>query len=134
MVLTLPNLPLFPEAARGQTAIGITGVWCGDLVEGEAYTQPLRELGTPLVDLSGLWPYLALQSANDAFFPPHVQRHYWKSIDMPELTDAAIAQFAAHAATRSNPAEHPRDLGAAGDHQAPLRPGQSVPDECEYQP
>jgi FAD/FMN-containing dehydrogenase len=101
VILTVPDLPLFPEAACGQAVVGITGVWCGDLAAGEAYTQPLRALGEPLVDLSGSWPYLALQSANDAFFPPHVDRHYWKSIDMPELADASIEQFAAHAATRS---------------------------------
>ena len=31
--------------------------------------QPLRELAEPLLDLSGPWPWLGLQSAFDPFFP-----------------------------------------------------------------
>jgi hypothetical protein len=40
--------------------------------------QPLRELATPLLDLSGQMPYAALQGAFDPFFPQG-WLYYWKS-------------------------------------------------------
>jgi hypothetical protein len=60
--------------------------------------QPLRELGEPLIDLSGPWPWLGLQSGFDALFPKG-GFYYWKSRALAELTDEAIdviADFGAH--------------------------------------
>ena len=51
--------------------------------------QPLRELATPLLDLSGPMPYTALQSAFDPFFPKG-RLYYWKSTYVHDLSDACI--------------------------------------------
>ena len=41
----------------------LAGMYSGDLETGEALMQPLREVATPVMDLSGRWPYLGLQGA-----------------------------------------------------------------------
>ena len=46
--------------------------------------QPLRELGEPVIDLSGPWPWLALQGGFDEFFP-RGGLYYWKSRALAEL-------------------------------------------------
>ena len=49
----------------------------GRLEEGEKVLQPLRSFGSPLVDLIGPMPYLALQTMLDGSFPPG-RLYYWK--------------------------------------------------------
>jgi hypothetical protein len=51
--------------------------------------QPLRELAEPLLDLSGPWPWLGLQSGFDALFPKG-GLYYWKSRALDELSQDAI--------------------------------------------
>ena len=51
---------------------------------------PLRELGTPLFDMSGPTPFTAVQSGFDPLFPRNALRAYWKSQYLDELSDAAI--------------------------------------------
>jgi FAD/FMN-containing dehydrogenase len=51
--------------------------------------QPLRELATPLLDLSQIEEYTALQTSFDAFFPVG-DLYYWKSMYVDTLSDAAI--------------------------------------------
>lgn len=87
---TIPDLPIFPEAARGRQVVGVLGVYCGDLETAEQYTRPMRELGTPLLDLSGPAPYLLVQSAWDAFYPHGELNYYWKSSHLSGMTDDVI--------------------------------------------
>ena len=61
--------------------------------------QPLRELGEPLIDLSGPWPWLGLQSGFDALFPKG-GLYYWKSRALAELTDDAIDEIVDYAERR----------------------------------
>ena len=65
--------------------------------------QPLRELGTPLFDMSAPTPYTAVQASFDPFFPRQGLRAYWKSQYLDELTDAAIEAIGARAADRPGP-------------------------------
>ena len=51
--------------------------------------RPLRELATPLVDMSGPVDYLDFQSSLDPFFPAG-RRYYWKALYLDGLSDAAI--------------------------------------------
>jgi FAD/FMN-containing dehydrogenase len=66
---TVPAMPDFPEEHHGKRAIIFGGVYTGPLEEGERITRPLREMGTPLLDLSGQMPWTTLQQAFDQFFP-----------------------------------------------------------------
>jgi hypothetical protein len=65
-------------------------VYAGPVEVGERLMQPLRELGPPLMDLSGPMPYTALQGAFDPFFP-RGRRYYWKSRYVDDMSDEAIA-------------------------------------------
>jgi hypothetical protein len=44
--------------------------WAGPLEEGEGVVRPLRALGTPLADLLGPIPYVALQQLVDPLYAP----------------------------------------------------------------
>ena len=89
LVWTLPDVELLPEPLRGTPYVGVAGMWAGDPEEGERATRALRELATPLLDMSGPVPYLEFQASLDPFFPQGVRR-YWKACYLPELSDAAI--------------------------------------------
>ena len=54
--------------------------------------QPLRELGDPIVDLSGVLPYVEAQSLLDEDYPKGA-RYYWKSINLTGLSEGALAQL-----------------------------------------
>jgi hypothetical protein len=74
-------------------------VHSGAFEEGEEAMRPLRELATPLLDLSGPIPYTAVQAAFDPFFPKGLL-YYWKSTYLDDLSDAAIASILQVAAER----------------------------------
>ena len=87
---TVPDVDAFPASARGQTVVGLPGVWCDDPISGENVTAPLRDLGPSLLDMSGTQAYLQIQSSWDALFPHGTAQYYWKSIHLNALADNAI--------------------------------------------
>jgi FAD/FMN-containing dehydrogenase len=89
-VWSLPEIEALPEALRGLPYVGVAGMWAGDPAEGERATRGLRELTTPLLDLSGPVPYLDFQRSLDPFFPDGVRR-YWKALYLDGFSDDAIA-------------------------------------------
>jgi FAD/FMN-containing dehydrogenase len=93
-----PHEP-FPAELHGTPAVVVAGAYAGPVEEGERVVQPLRELGQPLVDASGPWPWLGLQSGFDALFPKG-GFYYWKSRALAELSAAAIDDIAGFAARR----------------------------------
>jgi FAD/FMN-containing dehydrogenase len=92
----------FPAETHGKPVLIVAAVYSGSVEDGEPLVQPLRELATPLVDLSGPWPWPGLQSGFDALFPKG-QLYYWKSRGLAELSDAAIDEIADFAARRPTP-------------------------------
>ncbi|MGH2614315.1 MAG: FAD-binding oxidoreductase [Thermomicrobiales bacterium] len=100
MVLwSVPDDEHFPEELKRRPVVVIGTVYAGPGEEGERLMQPLRELATPLLDLSGPIPYTALQQAFDPFFPEG-RRYYWKSTYIDDLSDAAIRTMVAQAEAR----------------------------------
>jgi len=90
MVLwSVPDDEHFPEELRRRPIVVVAAVYIGSVEEGERVMQPLRELATPLMDLSGPIPYAALQAAFDPFFPEG-RLYYWKSTYVDDLSDKAI--------------------------------------------
>jgi FAD/FMN-containing dehydrogenase len=89
LVWTLPVVDELPEPLRGRPYVGVAGMWAGDPAEGERATRALRELATPLVDLSAPADYLEFQGSLDPFFPAG-RRYYWKALYLDGLSDAAI--------------------------------------------
>ncbi len=87
---TIPAAPDIPEEHHGKRALLLAGVHCGSLEEGERVIQPLRELGTPMVDMSGPIPYTAAQVAFDPFFPKGERQYYFKSSYLKNLDGDTI--------------------------------------------
>jgi FAD/FMN-containing dehydrogenase len=101
--LTFPANPELPEAIHDRPVVIVGGVYTGDVEEGMKATEPLRQLGTPLFDMSGPTPFVGVQTGFDALFPRGEIRAYWKSQYLAELTDEAIEVIAAKAADRPAP-------------------------------
>jgi hypothetical protein len=79
-----------PPPVHDQAVLIVGGVYAGDPEQGMAVLQPLRELATPLADISQPMPYRMVQSAFDGFFPRQQVHSYWKSTYVPELSDALV--------------------------------------------
>jgi len=90
-----PPLPFIPEDRHGEPFIAMVACWAGDLDQGEAALQPIRDLGPRVAEMVGPMPYPALNSAFDALIPPGLH-HYWKASFGKELTDDAIAAHLEH--------------------------------------
>ncbi len=88
-IWALPVIDELPEAMRGLSYVGVVGMWAGDPDEGERASMAIRELATPLLDLSGRVEYRDFQASLDAFFPSGVRR-YWKAIYLDGFSDAAV--------------------------------------------
>jgi FAD binding domain-containing protein/berberine-like enzyme len=103
VTITFPANPEMPEAVHDRPVAIIGGVYAGDVDEGLRVMQPLRELGTPLFDMSGPTPYTAVQQGFDPLFPRNQLQAYWKSQYLDELSDEAIDMIAGKAQDRPAP-------------------------------
>jgi FAD/FMN-containing dehydrogenase len=93
-----PPFPFLPEAYHGRKVVIMATFYAGEVAEGEAVLQPLRDLGDPIADAIGPTRYVDWQRAFDGLAPAGA-RHYWKSHNFDELTDAMIATFIAYGKT-----------------------------------
>ena len=89
LIWTLPVVDELPEQLRGRPYVGVAGMWAGDPADGERATRALRELATPLIDMSAPVGYLDFQRSLDPFFPAG-RRYYWKALYLDGLADSAI--------------------------------------------
>jgi FAD/FMN-containing dehydrogenase len=98
----LPPLPDLPAELHGAPVVILAGMYAGPAEEGERALEPLRRMGTPIVDMSGKATYVQAQAGFDEFFPT-TQRYYWKSLYLDGLGDDVIDAMVAIAATRPSP-------------------------------
>jgi len=96
-IWTVPSVAPFPEEAQGRRVMIITGLYAGPAEEGERVVQPLREFAAPLVDLSGVMPYVGVQQMFDPFLPKREQLYYFKSLNLDRLSDELIEVIAPRA-------------------------------------
>lgn len=101
-IWTLPDVEELPAELRGAAYVGVAGMWAGDPADGERACAPLRALGTPLVDMSGVMPYGDFQQSLDPYFPAGL-RYHWKALYLRELDDATIRLTAAWSERRPSP-------------------------------
>ena len=84
-----PDLPIIPRQLVGQLVVGVVACYCGDVAEGERVVQPLKEFGSPVLDLCVPKPYLAHQKMLDPSFR-HGWWYYVRSCDVAALTDDVV--------------------------------------------
>lgn len=87
-VAVLLPAPFLPDFLHFKKVIMVVALYNGDVQLGEAATQPLRQLATPIVDQSGVMPFLQLQQKLDVMTPPRVNC-YGTSLYFDDLTPAA---------------------------------------------
>jgi FAD/FMN-containing dehydrogenase len=85
----VPHADVFPHEIHGTPFVGILGMYAGNAAKGEDFMHPLREMATPLVDLSSRMPYTQAQTVYDEDYP-NGKRYYWKSTSLMQLSDEAI--------------------------------------------
>jgi FAD/FMN-containing dehydrogenase len=97
-----PPLPFLPRNVHGKQIVMVGACYAGAPDDGIDVVRPLKEFGSPIVDLLELKPYLALQSMFDPLVPPGWHR-YWKSVELPPLTEEAIDTLVEHAPAPTSP-------------------------------
>lgn len=97
-----PRVPFLPEDVYGQPVIAVVVCYAGSIEEGEEVVRPLKNLGSPLVDLLVPKPYTTHQSMFDATVP-HGWHYYWKSWDLQTLTDPVVEQLVSHSSRITSP-------------------------------
>ncbi|MGH2604718.1 MAG: FAD-binding oxidoreductase, partial [Dehalococcoidia bacterium] len=98
----MPPSPDFPPEWRDLPVELTNAVYAGPVEEGERALQPLRELGAPLLDLSGPQDYVDSQKAPDPLFPDGAL-YYWKSLYLDHLDGDLIDAIIAQASGRPTP-------------------------------
>jgi hypothetical protein len=120
---TVPAVDLMPREAWDQPFAGLIGPYCGPAEEGRRFMQPLRELGIPLVDLSGTMPFVEAQKLFDEDYPEG-KRYYWKSVYLNGLGDAEIDKLIDLAGRRPSAAST-LDVWLLGGALARKAPGET---------
>jgi FAD/FMN-containing dehydrogenase len=83
------------DAESGERVVAIAVCWPGEPGVGAEVLAPLRDLGTPIIDMIELMPYVDWQQAFEAEFPAG-RRYYWKSNLLRELDDGALEALVEH--------------------------------------
>lgn len=97
-----PPLPAIPAELHGKPVVIVAACYAGSVEEGEQVLRPLKEFGTPLLDLCQPKPFLAHQSMFDPSFP-RGWWYYFRSCNVAELTDEVIDITADHATRMTSP-------------------------------
>jgi len=100
---SVPTHPNFPEELHGIPVVIPAVIHIGDPEGAAESLQPMRELGEPILDLSGPIPYVDLQTAFDPLFVKGERQNYWKSLYLDSLDDDTIERVVRRARNRPDP-------------------------------
>jgi FAD/FMN-containing dehydrogenase len=119
-LLTCPPAPFLPQEWHGRPLVAVIGMHAGPAEAAERALRPLREIATPVADLFGPMPYVAMQSLIDPLWGPGAHS-YMKAGFMRGLDDEAIDTLVAqHASVTSPKTEmHVHHVGGAVARVAP---------------
>jgi len=81
-----PDLPVVPRDLVGKLVLGVVCCYAGDIAKGEKVVRPLKEFGSPVLDLCVPKPYLTHQMMFDPSFRPGWW-YYVRSCDVAEIND-----------------------------------------------
>jgi FAD/FMN-containing dehydrogenase len=90
-----PALAGVPAEMHGRPIVSIVCFWAGSVEEGEKAVRPLKQFGSPLLDLCAPKPYLQHQAMFDPAFVPH-RWYYHRACDVAELSDEVIDTTVEH--------------------------------------
>jgi FAD/FMN-containing dehydrogenase len=99
---TAPPAPFIPPEVVGMPIIILGACCAGPIGEAERVLQPLREFGSPAVDLFQPLPYAAMQGMFDETAPAG-HSYYLKGDYVPEVSDDLIAALTEQAAAMPGP-------------------------------
>jgi FAD/FMN-containing dehydrogenase len=98
----VPPLPAIPAEFHGRPVVSVVCCYSGPVEEGEKVVRPMKEFGTPLLNLCRPKPFVAHQSMFDPSFPKGWW-YYFRSADLAELNDDVIDIIAARAPQMTSP-------------------------------
>jgi FAD/FMN-containing dehydrogenase len=99
---TVLPLPTMPESIHGMRVLSIGVCHVGPAADAEREIDRLRRLGRPIADTVARRSFLVHQRTFDASVP-WGHGYYWKSLNLPGLSDAAIDRLVEAGATASAP-------------------------------
>jgi UDP-N-acetylenolpyruvoylglucosamine reductase len=119
-----PEVPEVPEQYHGDPVIILLGCYTGPFEEGETVIAPLREIGTPIADLSAPMTWVEAQKFLDEDYPDGAF-YYWRSIYMDHLNDEVLEALAKHTAARPSP-ESSIDVWMLGGAMSRISPSDAA--------
>jgi hypothetical protein len=81
--------PVVAADLVGKRVVAIVCCYAGPVEEGEKVVRPLKEFGSPVLDLCGPKPFVTVQSMFDGGYP-HGWWYYVRSCDVDQLSDDVI--------------------------------------------
>ena len=91
-----PDEHHFPVELHRRPFALFVAMYAGPPQVGQEAMKPIVEFGQPLLDFSGVMPYVEAQQMFDADYPDGM-RYYWKSLNLSRLDETAIARIVEHA-------------------------------------
>ena len=85
----MPPLPVVPSELHGLPVVAVTCCYAGPVEEGENVVRPMKEFGSPVLDLCMPKPFVVHQAMFDPSFP-RGWWYYFRSADLAELSDEVI--------------------------------------------
>jgi len=115
-LVAAPPASFIPEDWHNKKVVIVAACWAGNEADGEEIVRPLRNLGTPIVDLLGPIPYVDLQQLVDPAWEAGAA-NYFTSTFLDRLPGEAVDNLADYHRTAADPpvqAElHIHQLGGA---------------------
>ena len=97
-----PPVPVIPTELHGKPVVAVIGCYAGPVEDGEKAMQPMKQFGSPLLDLCFAKPFVAHQSMFDPSFP-RGWWYYFRSCDVADLSDGVIDIVADNALRMTSP-------------------------------
>ncbi len=97
-----PSLPAVPQELHGKPVVIVACCYTGPIEDGEKVVRPMKQFGSPLLDLCGPKPFVVHQAMFDPSVP-HGWWYYFQSCDLGELTDDVIDIVAEHSSRIPTP-------------------------------
>lgn len=82
----IPEHEAFPTEIQGQQITALAGMYFGSPEEGKEVLQPLREVASPMLDLSNVYPFSSVNQMFDPFLQKGTLHSYWKSLYIDDIS------------------------------------------------